>query len=155
MADNKNTPTRLHIVNRKASFEFELLDNFTAGIQLTGTEIKSIREGKVNMSDAFCAFQGTELFVRNMHISEYSQGTHYNHEPKRSRKLLLKKRELKKMLNKVKEKGFTIVPLKMFLSDTGYAKMEVSLARGKKTYDKRDSLKEKEGKRELDRGLKE
>lgn len=145
----------IHIVNKKATFEFEILERFTAGIMLTGTEIKSVRQGKVNMSDAFCSFTAGELYVRNMHISEYELGTVYNHEPKRPRKLLLRKQELKKLNTKVKEKGFTIIPLKMYFSDTGYAKIEIGLARGKKLYDKRESLKEKDTKREMNRRLQE
>lgn len=144
---------KVHIVNKKAGFEFELLEKYTAGIILSGTEIKSVREGKVNMSDAFCAFTAGELYVRNMHISEYSLGTHYNHEPKRPRKLLLQKRELKKLLTKVKERGLTIVPVRLFISDTGYAKIEIALARGKKVHDKRDSIKEKDLKRDMARSI--
>ena len=142
---------QLNISNKKAYFEFEILEKFVAGMELTGTEIKSIRNGKANMSDAFCSFSGTELFVRNLHISEYEMGTHYNHEPKRARRLLLQKKELKKLLTKVKEKGLTIMPLKIFLSSTGYAKMEIGLAKGKKIHDKRDSIKEKDMKRDMAR----
>ena len=143
---------QLNISNKKAYFEFEILEKFTAGVALTGTEIKSIRNGKVNMSDAFCSFLSGELYVRNLHISEYEMGTHYNHAPKRERKLLLKKKELNKLLTKVKEKGLTIMPLKMFLSTTGYCKLEIGLAKGKKIHDKRDSIKEKDLKREMARG---
>jgi SsrA-binding protein len=142
---------QLNISNKKAYFEFEILEKFTAGIVLSGTEIKSIRNGKVNMSDAFCSFISGELFVRNLHISEYEMGTHYNHAPKRERKLLLKKKELNKLLTKVKERGLTIIPLKMFLSTTGYAKLDIGLAKGKKIHDKRDSIKEKDLKREMAR----
>ena len=142
---------QINISNKKAYFEFEILEKFVAGMELTGTEIKSIRNGKANMSDAFCSFTGTELFVRNLHISEYELGTHYNHEPKRARKLLLQKRELRKLLTKVKEKGLTIMPLKIFLSSTGYAKIEIGLAKGKKIHDKRDSIKEKDLKRDMAR----
>jgi len=142
---------QLNISNKKAYFEFEILEKFVAGMELTGTEIKSIRNGKANMSDAFCSFTGTELFVRNLHISEYELGTHYNHEPKRARRLLLQKRELRKLLTKVKEKGLTIMPLKIFLSSTGYAKIEIGLAKGKKVHDKRDSIKEKDLKRDMAR----
>jgi SsrA-binding protein len=120
------------IKNRKAFHEFEILESFTAGIQLTGTEIKSVRDGKVNMNDAYCYLQKGELWIKNMHISEYEKGTHYNHEPKRDRKLLLTKKELKKLDGKMKEKGFAVVPLKIFFSGTGYAKVEIALARGKK-----------------------
>jgi SsrA-binding protein len=141
----------LNIINRKATHDFNLLESYVAGIILTGTEIKSVRMGKVNMSDAFCYFKDGELFVRNMHISDYDRSSFYKHDPKRPRKLLLTKRELKKLNNKVKEKGFTIAPVRLFLSDTGYAKLEISLAKGKNTYDKRDSLKEKDLKREMSR----
>jgi SsrA-binding protein len=139
------------IKNRKAFHEFEILESFTAGIQLTGTEIKSVRDGKVNMNDAYCYLQKGELWIKNMHISEYEKGTHYNHEPKRDRKLLLTKKELKKLDGKMKEKGFAVVPLKIFFSGTGYAKVEIALARGKKLYDKRDSIKERDVKREMER----
>jgi len=138
----------INISNKKAYFEFEILEKYTAGIVLSGTEIKSVRNGKASMSDSFCSFTGTELYIRNLHISEYEMGTHYNHEPKAARKLLLQKRELRKLLTKVKEKGLTIMPLKIFLSTTGYAKVEIGLAKGKKVHDKRDSIKEKDLKRE-------
>ena len=142
---------QINIKNKKASFEFFLFDEFTAGIQLTGTEIKSVREAKANLTDAFCVFVGDELFVKNMHISEYKQGTHYNHEPKRDRKLLLNRKELKKLLTKTNEKGFTIVPTLLFINDKGLAKLTIAVARGKKTYDKRESLKKSESKREIER----
>ena len=138
----------MDIQNKKAFFEYEILERFTAGIALTGTEIKSVRNGKAGLSDAYCSFSGDELYVRNMHIAEYEQASFYTHEPKRARKLLLKKRELKKLLTKVKERGLTIIPLKMFLGSTGFAKLEIGLAKGKKIYDKRQSLKEKERRRE-------
>lgn len=143
--------SQINILNKKATFEFEILEKFTAGIVLTGTEIKSIRDGKATMSDAYCSFSGDELFIRNLHIAEYSHGTHYNHEPKRPRKLLLQRRELKKLHAKVKERGLTIVPIKLFLSGTGYAKVDIGLARGKKVYDKRESIKERDLKREQSR----
>lgn len=141
----------INIKNKKASFEYFLLEEFTAGIQLTGTEIKSLREGKANLTDAYCIFKGTELFVINMHISEYKFGTHYNHEPKRDRKLLLNKRELKKILSKTQEKGLTIIPTLVFLSENGMAKINIAIAKGKKLYDKRETLKTKDTQRELDR----
>ncbi|HNY07666.1 MAG TPA: SsrA-binding protein SmpB [Bacteroidales bacterium] len=141
----------INIKNKKASFEYFLLEEFTAGIQLTGTEIKSLREGKANLTDAYCMFKGTELFVINMHISEYKFGTHYNHEPKRDRKLLLNKRELKKILSKTQEKGLTIIPTLVFLSENGMAKINIAIAKGKKLYDKRETLKTKDTQRELDR----
>jgi SsrA-binding protein len=141
----------INIKNKKASFEYFLFDEYTAGIQLTGTEIKSIREAKANLTDAFCVFVDNELFVKNMHISEYKQGTHYNHEPKRDRKLLLNRKELKKLLIKINEKGFTIVPTLLFINDKGLAKLTICIAKGKKTYDKRESLKKSDSKREIER----
>ena len=141
----------VNINNRKARYEFELLDKYVAGMQLQGTEIKSIREGKVNMQDAFCYFKGNELFVKQMHISPYAQGTHYNHKSDRERKLLLNKVELRKLSEKSLEKGLTIVPTRLFINDRGFAKLEIALGRGKKLHDKRESLKEKDTKREIDR----
>ena len=141
----------VNINNRKARYEFELLDKYTAGMQLQGTEIKSIREAKVQMQDAFCYFKGSELYVKQLHISPYAQGTHYNHVSDRERKLLLNKVELRKLSEKNLEKGLTIVPTKLFINDRGFAKLEIALGRGKKLHDKRDSLKEKDTKREIDR----
>ena len=132
------------IKNKRASFEYYLIQEFTAGIQLTGTEIKSIRDGKANITDAYCSFSGEELFVRNMHIAEYTFGTHYNHEPKRDRKLLLTRRELKKLAIKVKERGFTIIPILLFINEKGLAKLNIALARGKHSFDKRETLKKKD-----------
>ncbi|MBN1337963.1 MAG: SsrA-binding protein SmpB [Bacteroidales bacterium] len=144
----------IRIKNKKAFFEFYLIEKFVAGIQLTGTEIKSVREGKVSLAESYCAFKGDELFVVNMHIAEYSLGTHYNHEPKRDRKLLLNRRELKKLFIKVKEKGLTIIPVVMFINNKGLAKLEVAVAKGKKLYDKRESLKSDDAKREIERRMK-
>ena len=141
----------ISIKNKKAGHEYFLLQEFTAGIQLTGTEIKSIRDEKANIVDAYCMFRGDELFVINMHIAEYTYGTYNNHEPKRDRKLLLTKRELKKLAVKVKERGFTIIPVVLFIADNGLAKLTIALARGKHAYDKRESLKEKDHVREMDR----
>jgi len=141
----------VNIKNKRASHEYFLLQEFTAGIQLTGTEIKSIREGKATLADSYCAFKGDELFVMQMHISEYTHGTYNNHEPKRDRKLLLNKRELKKLLTKVKEKGFTIIPILLFINEKGLAKLTIALAKGKHHYDKRETLKKKEVQREIDR----
>lgn len=141
----------LKIKNKRASFEYFLTEEFTAGIVLTGTEIKSVREGKANLTDAFCAFVGEELYVRNMHISEYTFGTYSNHEPKRDRKLLLNKRELRKMLTKTREKGLTIIPTLLYINEKGLAKLNIAIAKGKKLYDKRDSLKAKDTKREIER----
>ncbi len=141
----------INIKNKRAAHEYFLLQEFTAGIQLTGTEIKSIREGKATLSDSYCAFRGTELFVIQMHIAEYSHGTYHNHDPKRDRKLLLNKRELKKLMVKVKEKGFTIIPVLLFINERGLAKLTIALARGKHHYDKRETLKKKDIQREIDR----
>lgn len=151
MATKGNKGNNLNIKNRRASFEYSLLIEFTAGIQLTGTEIKSVRAGKANITDAFCAFVKDELFVRNMHIDEYEQGNIYNHVPKRDRKLLLQRTELSKLKGKMKDKGFTIVPLQMFLSESGFAKLDIALAKGKKLYDKRESMKDKDVKRDMAR----
>ena len=137
------------IKNKKATFDFELLEKFVAGIQLTGTEIKSIRAGKANLSDAYCIFENAELWVKNMHVSEYKEGSYNNVEPKRQRKLLLTKKELHKLNQKVKVKGLTIIPVKLFLNERGYAKLEIALARGKKFHDKRQDLKLKEARREM------
>lgn len=142
---------KIRIKNKKASFEYFLEERLVAGIRLTGTEIKSIRLGKANITDAFCVFEEGELFIRNLHIAEYSYGTYNNHTPKRERKLLLNARELKKWNNKVKEKGFTIVPTVMFITEKGWAKIEIALAKGKHHFDKRNTLKEKDAKREMAR----
>jgi len=141
----------INIKNKRAAHEYFLLQEFTAGIQLLGTEIKSIREGKATLADSYCTFKGDELFVMQMHISEYSYGTYNNHEPKRDRKLLLNKRELKKLLAKVKEKGFTIIPTLLFINEKGLAKLTIALAKGKHHYDKRETLKKKDVQREMDR----
>lgn len=139
------------IKNKKAGFEYFLTEEFTAGIMLTGTEIKSIREGKANLTDAYCAFEGGELYVKNMHISEYTFGTYSNHEPKRDRKLLLNRRELRKIQTKTKEKGLTIVPTMLFINEKGIAKLNIAIAKGKKLYDKRETLKTKDTRREIER----
>ncbi|MDY6437294.1 MAG: SsrA-binding protein SmpB [Bacteroidales bacterium] len=146
---NKVKQVRISIKNRRASYEYYLIDRYTAGIVLTGTEIKSIREGKASLTDSYCAFTGNELFVVGMHIAEYAFGTYNNHVPKRDRKLLLTMKELRKLKAKSTEKGFTIVPVEMFVNDRGLAKMEIALAKGKHFYDKRDSLKEKDSKKEI------
>jgi SsrA-binding protein len=145
----KNT---VNIKNKKAKFEYEILDKYTAGIVLTGTEIKSIRDSKASIAESFCEFneQG-ELFVINMTIQEYVYGNYYNHAPKAERKLLLNKRELKKLEKEVRNVGLTIVPLRLFINEKGYAKLEIALAKGKKLYDKRDTIKDRDNKRNLDR----
>lgn len=146
---NKVKQVRISIKNKRASFEYFLIDRYTAGIVLTGTEIKSIREGKASLADSYCTFIGNELFVVGMHIAEYRFGTYNNHVPKRDRKLLLTMKELRKLKTKSAEKGFTIVPIEMFVNDRGLAKMEIALAKGKHFYDKRDSLKEKDSKKDI------
>ena len=150
MAEKKSRFTnKVNIRNKRASYEYEFIDKYVAGIMLKGTEIKSIREGKINLQDGYCVFFKDELFARNIHISPYKQGTQFNHEPTRERKLLLHKRELQKLKQKSEEKGLSIVPIKLFTNDRGLAKLEIALARGKKLYDKRQSIKEKDLKHEL------
>ncbi len=139
------------IKNKKAYFEYHILDKYVAGIELLGTEIKSIRAGKANLTDGFCTFVGNDLFAFNIHISEYSMGSFYNHEPKRNRRLLLTKKELHKLQIKAQDKGMTIIPLQIFFNERGFAKMEIALAQGKKLHDKRDSLKERDAKIEISR----
>lgn len=144
----------ISIKNKKASFEYEFLETFTAGIQLTGTEIKSIRAGKASIVEGYCFMKNGELFIKNMYIAEYEQGTYNNHEPKRDRKLLLNRSELDKLEKKKKDVGLTIVPLKVFINKKGFAKMDIALAKGKKLHDKREDLKSKDAKREMDRVMK-
>ena len=141
----------VNIKNRQASYEYELLDKYVAGIVLTGTEIKSIREGKINLQDGYAYFNNGELYVKGVNISPYAQGTHYNHEATRERKLLLKRSELKKLEARTEEKGLTLVPTRLFINDRGFAKLEIALGRGKKMHDKRDSIKERDAKRELNK----
>ena len=141
----------VEIKNRRASFEYSFLEKYTAGIMLMGTEIKSIRQGKINLTDAYCLFLGEGLYIRQMNISKYNEGTHYNHDPLRDRKLLLTKRELRKLQNSLKDVGLTMIPTRMYISDRGFAKVEIALAKGKKLYDKRDSIKEKDVKRSMER----
>ncbi len=142
----------INIQNKKARFLYEILDKYTAGIVLTGTEIKSIRSSKASIAESFCEFneQG-ELFVINMTIEEYLYGTYYNHRPKAERKLLLNKKELKKLYKEVQNTGLTIIPLKLFINEKGYAKLDIALAKGKKLYDKRETIKDRDNKRDLDR----
>lgn len=139
----------VNIENRRAKYEYTFIDTYEAGISLTGTEIKSIRQNNANLSDAYCYFEDGELFVKSMFVGEYEHGNRQNHEPRRDRKLLLKKQELRKLEKRVKERGFTIVPYRLYLNERGYAKLEIALAQGKKVYDKRKSIKEKDLKREL------
>lgn len=143
---------KVRIENRKARFEYELIDQYTAGIVLTGTEIKSLRVGKASIVESFCEFnKREELFVVNMYIEEYLYGTHYNHKPRSSRKLLLNKKELRKLAKEIKNVGLTIIPLRLFINDQGYAKIVIALAKGKKLYDKRNTIKNRDNKRNLER----
>ncbi|MEH6536236.1 MAG: SsrA-binding protein SmpB [Psychroserpens sp.] len=142
----------VNIKNKKAKFEYEILDTYTAGIVLTGTEIKSIRDSKASIAEGFCEFNDRgELFVINMTIQEYVFGNYYNHKPKAERKLLLNKRELKKLEKEVNIKGNSIIPLRLFVNDKGLAKLEIALGKGKKLFDKRDTIKDRDNKRDLDR----
>ncbi len=152
MAKNKSKiPVSINIRNKRASFEYHLLEKFVAGIVLAGSEIKSVREGKVSLKEAYCVFLKNELYIRHMNIAMYKQASYNNHEPLRERKLLLNKKELKKLRKKVDEKGLTIIPLRMFINNRGLAKMEIAAAKGKKIYDKRQSIKEKDQKRDVAR----
>ncbi|MBE0674684.1 MAG: SsrA-binding protein SmpB [Bacteroidales bacterium] len=142
------------IRNRRASFEFEFIEKYIAGVQLRGTEIKALRQGKANLNDSYCQFYRGELFVKGLNIAEYSWGNLNNHDPARERKLLLTVRELRKLERKVRETGLTIVVLKIFINDRGLAKLEIALAKGKKAYDKREDLRQKDARREMDRASK-
>ena len=139
------------IINRKATYEYHFHSKYEAGIVLQGSEIKSIRNGHVNLSDAYCLFVGNELFIKSLYIKEYDNAGYANHESRRDRKLLLNKRELKKLHRRVKEKGFSIIPYRVYFSERNFVKVEIALAQGKKSYDKRESIKEKDNKRSLDR----
>jgi SsrA-binding protein len=149
MPKAKNT---IQIKNRRASFDYEFLETYTAGIQLVGTEIKSIRAGKCSLQDAYCFFVGNELFVRGMNIALYHWGTWNSHEPVRDRRLLLNRKELRHLQQADKQKGLTIIAVKLFIAENGFAKLVIALAKGKKEYDKRQSIKEKDVRREMDRG---
>ena len=149
-----STENNINIKNRQASFEYAFIDKYLAGIQLSGTEIKSIREGKANISDAFCVFQRNELFIRNMNVSPYVNGTYNNVPEKRDRKLLLNRQELNKLQGKLKDQGLTVVPLRLFINEKGFAKVEIALAKGKKLFDKRADIKKKDTERETNRRLK-
>jgi len=142
---------KIEIKNKRAFYEYFISDEVTAGIMLTGTEIKSIRNGKVNITDAYCTFIGNELFIRNMFIAEYKYSSYNAHEPRRDRKLLMTARELAKYHNKIKDKGLTIIPLRLFINEKGLAKLDIALAKGKKLYDKRASIKSKDVKRDMER----
>ncbi len=150
-----NTMTKfqknIDVTNKKAGFEFFFLEKYTAGVVLTGTEVKSIRMNKFNMGDAYCFFQDGELILKNLNISKYEHGTYLNHEPLRDRKLLLKRKELRKLENKLTDKGLTIIPTRLYINEGGFIKIDIALAKGKKLYDKRDSIKEKDVMRERQR----
>lgn len=147
-----SSPNSISIQNKRASFEFHILDVFHAGLVLTGTEVKSIRAGEASLAEAYCIIYKNEVWLKNMHINIYEKGSHYNHEPRRDRKLLLTKREIKKLITKLKDTGITLIPLKLYFSESGFAKLDIAIAKGKKLYDKRDSLKQKDLKREMERG---
>ena len=142
---------KINIKNRKAFHDYDLIEKYQAGIQLMGTEIKSIRLGKASLADSYCVFHGNELFIRGLQIAEYAMASYNSHEPGRERKLLLTRKELNKLQRKVKESGLTIVTLRLYISDNGYAKIEISLARGRKQYDKREVIKRKDLQRQSDR----
>jgi len=141
---------KIEIKNRKARFEYEIIDTYTAGIVLGGSEIKSIRLGKASIAESFCEFQNSELWVINMTVQEYSHASYYSHQPKQARKLLLNRKELKKLEKEVNSTGNTIIPLRMFITDKGFAKLDIALAKGKKLFDKRETLKDRDNKRKLD-----
>jgi SsrA-binding protein len=147
----KKKKQAIEIINRRAKYEYEFIDVLEAGISLLGTEIKSVREGNVNLRDAYCLFKNDELYIHSVFIAPYSHGNQFNHEARRTRKLLLRRAELRKWEKKVKEKGYTIVPYKLYITERGFAKVEIALAQGKKRYDKRDSIKQKDLKRDMDR----
>ena len=136
----KKTNLSINIKNRKAEYEYFLLTTYTAGIVLSGTEIKSIRAGKANLTDSYCSFINNELWVHNMHISEYANGSYNNHEPKRDRKLLLNRKELNKIASKLNDRGTTVIPVRLWINENGFAKLDIAVARGKKMYDKRESI---------------
>ncbi|WKK83256.2 SsrA-binding protein SmpB [Marivirga arenosa] len=149
MSDKKDFSKSVTVKNKKARFEYEWLDTYQAGLVLQGTEIKAIRLNKVSLQEAYCYIHRGEVFVKGMHIGLYELGTHYNHEEKRERKLLLKKQEIEKLKKRMEEKGLTLIPTKLYINSRGLAKIEIALAKGKKLHDKRDSIKEKDVKREL------
>lgn len=145
---------QVNIQNKRARFEYHLLETYVAGIQLTGTEIKSIRNGKASIIEAYCVVDEGQVWVRNMHIAAYENGSFYNHSPRGDRKLLLNRKEINKIEKFLKDKGNTLIPLKIFISEKGWAKMEIACAKGKKLHDKREDLKEKDDKRDMDRAMK-
>ena len=146
--------SKINIKNKRAEFDFEIIDRFDAGIMLTGSEIKSIRDGGGSIAESFCYLRDGQVYIKNMNIPEYSHGTYANHEPARLRKLLLTKRELTRIETKMMERGYTLIPLRVYISDRGFAKIQIGLGRGKKKFDKRESLQKKDVKRDIDRALK-
>ena len=146
--------SQINIKNRRASFDYEITDTFTAGMVLTGTEIKSIRAGKASLSDTYCLIENGEVWVKGMHIAEYFYGSYNNHATRRDRKLLLNKKEIAKLIKASQDPGYTIIPLRVFINERGFAKLVIGVARGKKQYDKRQSIKDREDKRQLDRLMK-
>lgn len=146
-----SNPNRINIRNRRATFDYELIERFVAGIQLVGTEIKSIRQGRASLVDSYCYFVKEELWIKGLNISEYFYGTYNNHIPDRERKLLLQRKELNKLIRRTKESGLTIIPVRLFINNNGLAKVEIALAKGKRQYDKRESIKQKDASREMDR----
>jgi SsrA-binding protein len=154
MATEKENNNTTNIKNRKAKFEYSFLEDFTAGMQLVGTEIKSIRDAKASIAESYCVIHNDEVYVRNMYIGEYDDEKYRNHEPRRDRKLLLKKQEIKRLKSKLIDKGLTIIPRRIFINERGLAKIHISLAKGKKVYDKRETIKDRDVKRDLDRRFK-
>lgn len=152
--DKNKLNNHIQIKNKRATFDYELIETFTAGIVLTGTEIKSIRLGKASLVDTFCLVERSELWVKNMYIAEYFYGTYNNHSPRRDRKLLLNRKEIRKIEAAAKNSGFTVVPTRLFVNEHGRAKVVIAIARGKKEYDKRDALRERDDRREMDRMFK-
>jgi len=144
----------INIQNKRAKFEYNILDKYVAGLQLSGTEIKSIRNSKVNLSDSFCSFKDNELYINGMYIDEYEFGNYTNHSPKRERKLLLNRYELDKIRKKIVDLGLTIIPLCLFINDKGWAKIEIAVAKGKKLHDKRNTIKDRDIQRDIDRAIK-
>jgi SsrA-binding protein len=147
--------SKINIVNRRAAFNYFITESWEAGVMLTGTEVKAIRDGKANLTDSYCYFREEELWIKNLHISPYEHSSYSNHDPKRDRKLLLHRNQLRKIFAKTKEKGVTIIPVKIYESERGLIKLEIGLARGKKLYDKRESLKQADAKREIGRAMKD
>lgn len=151
MSKKNSTSSKIDIRNRRAGYEYELLDRYSAGLVLMGTEIKSLRAGKAQLSEAYCVFHGNELWVHEMLIEPYAFGTHINHTARRERKLLLGRKELDKLEAKLKDVGMTLIPTRLYINESGFAKLDIALARGKKLHDKRDSIKDRDVKREIDR----